>query len=115
MPNLAPFSFFSIVSHYPPLVTITVGEKEKHHKDTSANIAATKGYVIHTVTEGWEHQMNESSASPAPQCERVRAPSGSRPSRQTSSTPRASRAALSRWNANTSRRWSSAMTGRPMW
>ncbi|CAN0559372.1 unnamed protein product [Laminaria digitata] len=63
VPNLAPFSFFSIVSHYPPLVTITVGEKEKHHKDTSANIAATKGYVIHTVTEGWENQMNESSAS----------------------------------------------------
>ena len=25
VPNLAPFSFFSIVSHYPPLVTITVG------------------------------------------------------------------------------------------
>lgn len=63
VPNLAPFSFFSIVSHYPPLVSITVGEREKVLKDTAANISTTGGYVIHTVTDGWEHQMNASSAN----------------------------------------------------
>lgn len=63
VPNLAPFSFFSIVSHYPPLVSITVGEREKVLKDTAANISTTGGYVIHTVTDGWEHQMNASAAN----------------------------------------------------
>jgi flavin reductase (DIM6/NTAB) family NADH-FMN oxidoreductase RutF len=63
VPNLAPFSFFTTVSHYPPLVSITVGERAKVRKDTAANIEATKGYVIHTVTEGWEQQMNASSAN----------------------------------------------------
>lgn len=63
VPNLAPFSFFSIASHYPPLVTLAVGEREKHLKDTSSNISTTKGYVIHTVTDGWEQQMNASAAN----------------------------------------------------
>lgn len=66
VPNLAPFSFFSIASHYPPLVTLAVGEREKQLKDTSANISTTKGYVIHTVTDGWENQMNASAANYAP-------------------------------------------------
>ena len=63
VPNPAPFSFFSIVSHYPPLVSITVGEREKEKKDTAANISTTGGYVVHTVTDGWEQQMNASAAN----------------------------------------------------
>ncbi len=67
VPNLAPFSFFSIASHYPPLVTIAVGEKEKELKDTAANIQTTKGYVIHTVTDDFADDMNASAANYAPQ------------------------------------------------
>lgn len=65
--NLAPFSFFTLVSHYPPMVSISVGERANRAKDTAANIEATKGYVIHTVVDGWEEPMNESSANFEPE------------------------------------------------
>ena len=61
--NLAPYSFFTLVSHHPPMVSIAVGEREHRAKDTAANIEATKGYVIHTVVDGWEVPMNESAAN----------------------------------------------------
>jgi flavin reductase (DIM6/NTAB) family NADH-FMN oxidoreductase RutF len=64
--NLAPFSFFTTVSHYPPMVSFSAGEIVKRKKDTTANIEATKGYVIHTVTEGWQEVMNASSANYEP-------------------------------------------------
>lgn len=65
--NLAPFSFFTLVSHYPPMVSIAVGERESRAKDTAANIEATQGYVIHTVVDGWEEPMNQSAANFAPE------------------------------------------------
>lgn len=61
--NLAPFSFFTLVNHYPPMVSISVGQREGRAKDTAANIEATKGYVVHTVVDGWEDAMNVSSAA----------------------------------------------------
>ena len=66
VPNLAPFSFFTMVSHYPPMVSISVGERERRMKDTAKNITDTKGYVIHTVVNGWEEKMNATSANFAP-------------------------------------------------
>ena len=65
-PNLAPFSFFTMVSHHPPMASLSVGERGKRPKDTTRNILETKGYVIHAVTEGWEEAMNESAANLAP-------------------------------------------------
>ena len=41
VPNLAPFSFFSLVSHFPPMVSISVGERARVMKDTARNIEAT--------------------------------------------------------------------------
>jgi len=61
--NLAPFSFFTCVSHAPPLFSISAGERSHRMKDTVANISTVKGYVIHTVVNGWEESMNESSAN----------------------------------------------------
>ena len=66
VPNQAPFSFFTMVSHYPPMASISVGEREHRMKDTARNIVDTLGYVIHTVVEGWEEKMNASSANFAP-------------------------------------------------
>ena len=66
VPNLAPFSFFTMVSHYPPMVSISVGERERRMKDTAKNITDTKGYVIHTVVNGWEEKMNATSANFSP-------------------------------------------------
>ncbi len=56
--NLAPFSFFTCVGHAPPLLSISVGERERRMKDTTRNILETQGYVIHTVVNGLEDQMN---------------------------------------------------------
>ncbi len=67
VPNLAPFSFFTMVSHYPPMASISVGEREKKPKDTARNIMETRGYVIHTVTNGWEEAMNQSAGNYAPE------------------------------------------------
>ena len=65
--NLAPFSFFTCVCHAPPLVSISVGERDYNMKDTSRNIIETKGYVIHTVVNETGNAMNESSANFKPQ------------------------------------------------
>ena len=64
--NLAPFSFFTMVSHYPPMAAISVGERENKPKDTARNILDTKGYVIHTVVNGWEEAMNVCAGNYAP-------------------------------------------------
>ena len=45
------------------MVSISVGERERNMKDTARNIIETKGYVIHTVVNGWEEKMNASSAN----------------------------------------------------
>ena len=43
VPNLAPFSFFTLVNHYPPMVSISVGELARSWEDpmsaSSANFA----------------------------------------------------------------------------
>ncbi|MDP6366042.1 MAG: flavin reductase family protein [Nitrospinota bacterium] len=66
VPNLAPFSFFTCVSHVPPLFSISAGERDKKMKDTAKNIQDTKGYVIHSVAEGWQQKMSDSSANFGP-------------------------------------------------
>ena len=65
--NLAPFSFFTMVSHQPPMASISVGERENKPKDTARNILDTKGYVIHTVVNGWEEAMNVCAGNYAPE------------------------------------------------
>ena len=42
--NLAPYSYFGVMSHDPPYVTIgtTVGKRPNHMKDSQQNILETK-------------------------------------------------------------------------
>ncbi|MBT5367889.1 MAG: flavin reductase family protein, partial [Nitrospinaceae bacterium] len=56
--NLAPFSFFTAVSHAPPMMSISVGETSEAQKHTTRNILETQGYVIHVVVNGMEEEMN---------------------------------------------------------
>ncbi|WP_025025649.1 flavin reductase family protein [Caldalkalibacillus mannanilyticus] len=52
--NLAPHSYFNIVSTYPPMIGFcSVGEK-----DTARNIKATKEFVVNVVTEEVTERMN---------------------------------------------------------
>lgn len=61
--NLAPFSFFNVVSEDPPHVmfsTVRTGDK---NKDTLNNIFANKQFVVNLVTETVVEKMNTTSQS----------------------------------------------------
>jgi flavin reductase (DIM6/NTAB) family NADH-FMN oxidoreductase RutF len=86
--NVAPFSYFAVLSSKPAVVGIGIGSKrDGTKKDTLVNIEFTKDYVINVVTESLAEKMNQSAAeypshvdefkeislTPAP-CELVRSP-----------------------------------------
>lgn len=58
-PNLAPFSFYNMLSANPPVVVFSPAfNRHSKPKDTLANIEATKEFVIATVTEPIAERMN---------------------------------------------------------
>jgi flavin reductase (DIM6/NTAB) family NADH-FMN oxidoreductase RutF len=61
--NLAPFSFFSVVSSRPPIVAFTAGVRSTDlgQKDTLRNIRATGEFVVNIVTEPLAEAMNLTS------------------------------------------------------
>jgi flavin reductase (DIM6/NTAB) family NADH-FMN oxidoreductase RutF len=56
-PNLAPFSFFMMITSSPPHVAISVGARDGHEKDTLRNLRDTGEFVINTVSAGIGPQM----------------------------------------------------------
>lgn len=65
--NLAPFSFFNAFSTSPPTVAIGPGSRAGVHKDSLANIRASREFVISAVTEDLARRANASSAEFAPE------------------------------------------------
>lgn len=62
--NIAPYSFFSVASVNPPILTITsVPARDKPVKDTLANLLQTKECVVNIVTEELAEPMNGSCAN----------------------------------------------------
>ncbi len=62
--NLAPFSFFQLVTDAPPTLMISVNRKaDGVAKDTSANISATKQLIVHLVSPSQLALMNASAAN----------------------------------------------------
>jgi len=61
--NLAPFSFFNLLSYDPPFVMFSAGvhEADDGKKDTVANVEATGEFVYNMATWGQKDQMNESA------------------------------------------------------
>lgn len=66
--NLAPYSFFTVVSPHPPVLGISVGPKGEarghesyEKKDTLKNIELNREFVINVVPEGLMEQMIRSS------------------------------------------------------
>ena len=60
--NLAPFSFFTVVSRRPPMLSVTIEPRsEGLPKDTLANIRETGQYVINVVSLPLANAMHESS------------------------------------------------------
>ncbi|KAF8493628.1 hypothetical protein JB92DRAFT_2749910 [Gautieria morchelliformis] len=59
--NLAPFSYFSMVSHNPPLISISFLHPRHKEKDTSENIRATKGFTVNIISEPFVTNANFTS------------------------------------------------------
>ena len=62
--NLAPYSFFSVASCNPPILTITnVPSRDTLYKDTLTNLLETKECVVNVVTSAELDNMNASCAA----------------------------------------------------
>ena len=61
--NLAPFSFFNVVSEDPPHVMFSTVRTGNKNKDTLNNILDNKQFVVNLVTEEVVVQMNTTSQS----------------------------------------------------
>ena len=65
--NLAPYSFFNGACSKPPMVMFGCNGKQPHGlKDTIVNIEEVGEFVCNMPTFSLRHQMNQSSASVAP-------------------------------------------------
>ncbi len=64
--NLAPFSFFNVVSDDPPHIMFSTVRTGNKNKDTLNNILANQQFVVNLVTEDVVEQMNSTSQSVAP-------------------------------------------------
>ena len=61
-PNLAPFSYFSALSHAPMLVGVSVGHRSTGPKDTLINIRSRLAFCANVVTASQLDVMNLTSA-----------------------------------------------------
>ncbi len=68
--NLAPYSFFTVVSRQPPMLAISIGPRtggEDYAKDTLTNIRDTEEFVINMVSVELANAMHESSINYPPE------------------------------------------------
>ncbi|WP_165005958.1 MULTISPECIES: flavin reductase family protein [unclassified Enterococcus] len=61
--NIAPFSYFNIVSSNPPILSLAIQRKEGKLKDTARNILDTKEAVIHILDEDNLEEANKTAAN----------------------------------------------------
>ena len=61
--NIAPFSFFNIVSNNPPVLSVAVQRVDGKPKDTARNILQNKEAVIHAVDADNICRVNQTSAA----------------------------------------------------
>lgn len=61
--NIAPFSFFNMVSSNPPIIAVSIGRKNGQiEKHTAKNILKTNEFVVHLPSNHLLKKMNDSSA-----------------------------------------------------
>lgn len=56
--NVAPFSFFNIMSGNPPVLAIGIGARDGKPKDTARNIIESREFVVNLVNEDCARPMN---------------------------------------------------------
>ena len=64
--NIAPFSFFNIVSSDPAIVSIAIQRKNGEEKDTARNFREKGQGVIHILDEENVHEANQTAATLEP-------------------------------------------------
>ena len=65
--NVAPYSYFTAISHRPMILGFSLGRKKKGvKKDTLVNIESTKEYAINVVSEDLAISMNKAAAAYPP-------------------------------------------------
>jgi flavin reductase (DIM6/NTAB) family NADH-FMN oxidoreductase RutF len=64
--NAAPFSYFSIISSQPPLLSVAVQRKQGEMKDTARNAIDTGAFVIHITDRSIIDKVNETAANLPP-------------------------------------------------
>lgn len=61
--NIAPFSYFNIVTSNPPIVSVAFQRKDGEKKDTARNILENKEAVIHIVDNETVDDANQTAAN----------------------------------------------------
>ena len=61
--NIAPFSYFNIVTSNPPIVSLAIQRKAGKMKDTARNIVTLKEAVIHIADEENINDINQTAAN----------------------------------------------------
>ncbi|KAL1406588.1 hypothetical protein Q8F55_008294 [Vanrija albida] len=64
--NVAPFSFFNVLSPYPVTIVVSFAHTEKGMKDTTKNILETKGFTVGIISETWVEAANIASVDAPP-------------------------------------------------
>ncbi|MHC5269586.1 flavin reductase family protein [Enterococcus sp. LJL98] len=64
--NIAPFSFFTIVSSDPPVLSLAVQRKQGVAKDTARHLKQQKEAVVHLLDEENVLEANQTAANLAP-------------------------------------------------
>jgi len=68
--NLAPYSFFNVVSREPPMLAISIGPRtggEDYPKDTLTNVRESQEFVINIVSVALANAMHKSSMNYPPE------------------------------------------------
>ena len=61
--NVAPFSWFNMVSGTPPILSVSVRYDSEIQKDTSLNILRNKEFVVHIISEDYLEKANKTAVS----------------------------------------------------
>lgn len=61
--NIAPFSYFNIVTSNPPIVSVSIQRKSGEMKDTTRHLLSQKEGVIHITDETYLIDVNQTAAN----------------------------------------------------
>ena len=64
--NMAPFSWFNIVSGSPPLLSVSIRYDDDKQKDTSRNILREKEFVVHIISYDFLEKADKTSINLGP-------------------------------------------------